>query len=645
MKSLVRLLFNYYLVFKACWAVVLFQVIGYFALLVFDQGLDVLQELDFSSDPVLSRKSFITWIAVSWWGWQSWRSSRMILHFSYFNFWGYQPSYNLRAQVLVPRILAMTPFLLLASGIYKSNGSWSAYVALILSTAMWFFVFLHFRKKLIVWIRSLHIQFHGIIPDYVPIKNDAYPAKFIWSKQWKWISFRILVMLIFFGVFVLRPISTSQYMGSAAVVVFGFGTWLILASLINMFEKYIRFPVSFTVLVSVIIFSFFNDNHGIMTFQDRTRLERPTLNNHFSNWLQECRSDADSDSIRVVLVAAEGGGIRSAYWTASVLGELHATNPELSNDIYAISSVSGGSLGTMLYSSLRQDEQRDLTKHAHSILEYDFLAPVTGALIFPDMLQKFFPLEVFRNDRARVLERSWENAWSRETGKQTRVDWSKGFLRQFGQSNKLILMNSTHVESGYRTLISNVKLTELSHANIIDFFDVQNADIPVSTAVGLSARFPLLTPPARIESGQNSVWGHLVDGGYYENIGATTIMDIYSKLRKLADDNEVPVQFHVLAIRNTKTSDDYTASRGMGEILPPLVTLSQIWSLNGEEVLRKSEELLEQNGDRLIEVRLDRSDKENIPLGWFLSDQARSNIRKQVPDAVHHIHEQFRTEP
>ncbi len=641
MKSIVRLLFNYYLVIKACWAVVLFQVLGYFALLVFDQGLDVLKELEISSDPVIFRQSQITWIAISWWGWQSWRSSRMILHFSYFNFWGYQPNYNLRAQVMVPRLLSMVPFFLLAFGMHKANEAWTPYAVLIMSTGAWFFVFLHFRKKLIVWVRSLHIRFHGLIPDYVPIKNGAYPAKFIWSKQWKWISFRILVMFAFFGAFIFRPISTSQHIGSAAVVIFGFGTWLILASLINMFEKYIRFPVSFTILVCVVVFSFFNDNHGIKTLKGSVVPERQSLNEHFSNWLDQRIESVASDTVPIILIAAEGGGIRSAYWTASVLGDLEARQPGISDNIYAISSVSGGSLGTMLYSSLLEDGRAEITKEARSVLEHDFLAPVTGALIFPDMLQKFLPLELFTNDRARVLERSWEQAWSGVKTAESRVDWSKGFMEQFRNSDKLILMNSTHVESGYRALVSNVRLTEMSHSNIIDFFNVQGADIPVSTAVGLSARFPLLTPPAKVESGQNEVWGHLVDGGYYENIGATTIMDVYSRLRKLTNDTNIHVQFKVLAIRNTKTSDDYSASRGMGEILPPLVTLSQIWSLNGEEVLRKGEELLEQNGDQLIEVRLDRSDKENIPLGWFLSDQARSNIRKQVPEAVDHIHQEL----
>ena len=547
----------------------------------------------------------------------------MILHFSYFNFWGHQPSYALRAQVFIPRLLGIVPYLILALGTYKANGYWTPVSLLLLSSAVWMSVFVFFRKNLIVWLRSKHVRFQSIIPAYVPIKNGAYPAKFIWIKQWRWIMFRVSVMLFFFLIFIFQPIKSGQFLGASSVVIFGFGTWLILTALVNMFEKYIRFPVSFSLLVLVIVFSFFNNNHAIR-ISDK-QVDRTDLVNHFDNWLED-----KSDSSTVYLVAAEGGGIRSAYWTANVLAELDQRYPNFDANTYAYSSVSGGSLGTLLYRSLKKEKQGSVSERTKLMLQNDFLAPVTAALIFPDLVQKFIPFAIKRLDRARVLEHSWEKSW-KELPNVRETDWSQGFLTQFSQKDvPCILLNSTHVESGYRTVVSNVDLTELASDNIIDLFSIQKYDIPVSTAIGLSARFPLLTPPARIESRDGEVWGHLVDGGYYENIGATTIMDVYSKLRRHCDLKYKNIRFKVIALRNTKSTDDYSPQRGMTEILPPLITLSHIWEHNGEEVLRKGSELLEQYGDELIEIKLSRDDKENIPLGWYLSKSAQRSIEKQI---------------
>ncbi len=59
---------------------------------------------------------------------------------------------------------------------------------------------------------------------------------------------------------------------------------------------------------------------------------------------------AQADEQRpVVAVAASGGGIRAAYWTALALERLTEEIPGVEKDIALISSVSGGSLGSMYF--------------------------------------------------------------------------------------------------------------------------------------------------------------------------------------------------------------------------------------------------------------------------------------------------------
>ena len=71
--------------------------------------------------------------------------------------------------------------------------------------------------------------------------------------------------------------------------------------------------------------------------------------------------------------------------------------------------------------------------------------------------------------------------------------------------------------------------------NLTAFADINyatlNRDIRLSTAAGLSARFPLISPAGKIYNENKRLVGQLVDGGYYENFGAATAIDIAEQLK------------------------------------------------------------------------------------------------------------------
>jgi hypothetical protein len=118
-----------------------------------------------------------------------------------------------------------------------------------------------------------------------------------------------------------------------------------------------------------------------------------------------------------VVVATAGGGIRAAYWTATVLGELHDCIPELDDHLFAVSGVSGGSVGATVYRNVIAGVSDPPTcenpdTHAplsgartctQEVLEGDFLGPAVTALLYPDTLQRFIP-GVWLPDRAEALE-------------------------------------------------------------------------------------------------------------------------------------------------------------------------------------------------------------------------------------------------
>jgi hypothetical protein len=598
-------------------------------LVIFDQGQDILKTLSLTGDFETIKQTWFVYFAVSWWSWQTFRSSRVVLHFSYFNFWSYRPSYSLRAQVFVPRMLASLPYLILALAVYRTDNGITAFALLLVSSGIWMFVFLHLRRSIIVRLRSWKAFIPHLIPDYIPIKNGTYPAKFIWTKQRRWFLFRIAVVIILFVMFYISPVRFPQYIGSSTVVLLGFGTWLILASVISFIEKFLRFPVSFSILLFVIAFSFFNNNHAIRT-KAEPLAKRQLLSAHFNNWA--LNHNADKDSIQAYMVMAEGGGLRSAYWTTSLLNTLSNQNTNFPNHIYAYSSVSGGSLGTMMFNTTQQHPELKQPGDLAPNLNSDLLAPVTSAFIFTDLLQKFIPFPIKQLDRSRVLEKSFEQSLPDPS------IWQDGFVNKYANNQSpLLLINTTHVESGKRTILSNVDILEMSENHNQDFFSIVQKDISISTAIGITSRFPFITPPALVKNPDGSNWGNLVDGGYYENLGMQTMLDAYDVIKPIAVEKGYKIHFKFIAIRNAKSTEDVKPVLGMVEAFSPAITFSNIWSNNSNEVLSNGEKLLSSNGDALFVLSLQRDDNENIPLGWYLSEPARQNLNRQlhsIPDSV-----------
>lgn len=603
----------------------LFLFLGFFSLVVFDQGQDILKSISLTGDIETIRQSWFVYLAVSWWAWQTFRSSRVVLHFSYFNFWTYSPSYALRAQVLIPRVLASLPYFILALAVFKSTHELSAFGLLLISSGVWLFVFLHFRRTIIVRLRSWKTFIPNFIPAYIPIKNGTYPAYFIWTKQRRWFLFRIGVAAALFILFYYSPVKFPQFLGSATVVLLGFGTWLILASIISFIEKFLRFPVSFSILLMVIAFSFFNNNHEIRTMEGGLP-SRQVISDHFKSWALE--RTADKDSIDVYLVMAEGGGLRSAYWTTSILNTLSDKDPKFASHIYGYSAVSGGALGTMMFNTVLQDSTLQRANDRAPHLNSDLLAPVTSSLIFTDLLQKFIPFPIKSLDRSRILEKSFEQSLPDDQ------IWQKGFVTTYAEgAAPMILLNATHVESGKRTIISNLDISELKDNQIQDVFSITNKDMSISSAIGIASRFPFITPPALIKTPDNKTWGNLVDGGYYENLGMQTMLDAYSVLKTVAQSNGLKIRFKFIAIRNTKLIEEEKPMLGMVESLAPAITFSNIWGNNSNEAMSNGEKLLRANDDELYVLSLQRDDNENIPLGWYLSPAARTNLNRQV-DAI-----------
>ena len=100
----------------------------------------------------------------------------------------------------------------------------------------------------------------------------------------------------------------------------------------------------------------------------------------------------------------------------------------------------------------------------------------------------------------------------------------------------MVLLNGTAVETGKRLVTSNIRVTPRFFADAVDILQVTNADVPLSTAAHLSARFTYVSPPGVIVNAKGERLGHVVDGGYFENSGASEILAVMRAFLDCFDD-------------------------------------------------------------------------------------------------------------
>jgi hypothetical protein len=412
------------------------------------------------------------------------------------------------------------------------------------------------------------------------------------------------------------------------------------------------------------------------------------IDRYLERWLQGVSGGADG-TIPLFIVAAEGGGIRAAYWTALVLGEIEdrarSGGLDFGRHVLAISGVSGGSLGAAVYTSLlakratpgvrgpelqcaRADSVRE---RAERILSRDFLSPTVAVMLFPDMLQQLVPVG-FLNDRAVAIERSWEAAWNEcEDGDLFAQRFTASWTGAQASAVPLLFLNSTVVETGQRLITSPVAIAEPLFSEALDGRRVLGPNLTLSTAVHTSARFTYVSPAgtvrrqdeaAHVDGADKSEWIRLVDGGYFENSGAVTAAEIlrgvqqYAARRPAGAPRIRPIVLHV---SNDPTTNDprdlLERHKLLNQPFAPLKAMLNVRAARGfqarEDLAQRAVEERAQlavagvapDGGDAAPVRLHLhfrlcsrpnqstiAQRQPLPLGWALSSLARQEMRRQL---------------
>lgn len=416
-----------------------------------------------------------------------------------------------------------------------------------------------------------------------------------------------------------------------SVIYQGFYCWFGLLGVVVYFEKTYNFPIAFVLGLWIWFCSFLNNNHGLQSMPLKDEDGRRTIQFQFAKWRQ-----AHNNTKKVILVAAEGGGIRAAYWTGGILARLNDSIPEFNNHLFAVSTVSGSSLGVAAYNvALKQKLENKYTggigPEVRDFLSKDYLHHLLRGFFFTDLLQRILPFAIEGLDRAKFLETAWEDGWKesalaadslKKTGNHY---FHESFLELYNNQNLQVhipnlFLNGTCVETGKPVVTSNLKINEMDWDER-DVYSASPTEIRLSDAVLLSARFPYVTPAARVDYSL-----HVADGGYFDNSGITTTFNLISELRK--DSANKDIKFLILCISNSIHVAQQRKSAY--EMLTPVDAFMNAWDARTSVNFNVMKKYTEQEDDVLVHIKLERKQGFDYPLGWYLSRKASNRLGSAV---------------
>jgi Patatin-like phospholipase len=315
-------------------------------------------------------------------------------------------------------------------------------------------------------------------------------------------------------------------------------TWLFSGA--AFFLDRTRLPVFTTLLVVSLLTGMIGTDHKFVVEEKKPAELSLSPSDVIEAW-KEKRGKGSQD---VIVVATAGGGIRAAAWTAEVMTRLQDGCGAVSNSLVLVSSVSGGSVGTLfvvgpyLGTGEYPSNQHDLDDVRFNARRSS-LGAVGWGLAYPDLLRTvpFFGTMLVPQtfDRGWSLENAWARPWKGASLKTPTMRCWRDDVRR--GARPAVIFNATSSETGDRFLIAS---TDTSSDGTQRFFSLfPEGDVEVSTAARLSATFPYVSPLARPSAGPSRKGYHVGDGGYYDNSGLLSAVEWLNQARGELEDFKV----------------------------------------------------------------------------------------------------------
>jgi hypothetical protein len=256
------------------------------------------------------------------------------------------------------------------------------------------------------------------------------------------------------------------------------------------------------------------------------------------------------DPVPVYLVSAEGGGIRSAYWTASVLHRLrYRMDERFDLHTFSLAGVSGGALGVAVFRACEEAHTSadDVGRCIRRFGETDLWTQLLGGLLFEDALANIVPTFFCKSPGCGVFGRSY---WFEGAMESVVPLMAQGLASRPGARDRTphLFFNVTTAETGERAIESDVAIDCLHFPGARDLLRMIDADLRLSTAAHNSARFPYTNPVGAIygpncsdelcavetplSAGRPRLCARAQDGGYFDDSATLSTIDILRALRR-----------------------------------------------------------------------------------------------------------------
>ncbi|MDO5737465.1 MAG: hypothetical protein Q4P15_13440, partial [Propionibacteriaceae bacterium] len=373
----------------------------------------------------------------------------------------------------------------------------------------------------------------------------------------------------------------------------------------------------------------------------------------------DCLVTVDGSQVRpMLLVAAEGGGIRAAYWTAAVLKVLTEETDCGTRSIAVASGVSGGSVGLEVARVSPVEQAADavwrmgdgdaLSQASLGMLVRDPMFTITGV---PPLIEGGWL------DRAGLMETAWEAKAPGLAG-----DFY-GPPAEGGLAAPLVL-NSTDATSGCRVLVTHLAVggdadaamrctdagAPLAYSRDIRTYMPSKDMVPDkddrcleglrgSTAAMLSARFPYVTPSGVVGPCGDTPRAQLIDGGYAEGSGLGSIVDMAPKLLAEARAG-VPILPIIVFLDNGRGGDllPIPPQTRSELLIPPMGSLTAgktqsstaAW-LQRAQALSGGDDVME---PKIFVVAQGSAPAVEAPLGWVLSQASKDDMDGSLSEQV-----------
>jgi len=492
------------------------------------------------------------------------------------------------------------------------------------------------------WLAETRGREHGK-PGAIGV-DEPLPAATVRIAGWS-ATLSVLAALLI----ILFPLSLPRVVGAAGVAALAlasmnlFGSFLLTyLPLRNGLPHLAPWAILFAGLIGGL-----NDNHLVQPADrgDQLPYQRIDVAADFNAFLDGLGQEGKSP-VPVIFVASEGGGIRAAYWTAVVLEALRERVPDLERHLYALSGVSGGSVGLAGWLVSRRAElcgitEGDTPPPVARSLGMDFVAPAIAAMLYPDMMQRYLPWPVQSFDRSRALEEGWQRAFAHAPDRP--FDGTLGALYEGCERLPHLMLNSTVVETGQRAVLTLLATNPPGDDPVlIDHFDAMNEKYTAwkQSLAGLahhSARFPVVSPAGTVEEtdkeGKRTSAFRLVDGGYFDNSGIQTALELVGYLRQKARRKFTPLLILVRSDPDEAQECEGPCTPGTGALFPEVASIiGGLYNARGAhaESSLKSIDRVPEPPEVFDLVVGEEAPAARAPLGWSLSDSVRKTLDQEA---------------